>query len=220
MKNQILFSFFFLFGIINLHGQSLSFGVHAISVYSTFKKSEMLFLGGNLFEYKWGYGFGGNVTKKIGDHFDLRAELNYERKGAKYDILYTDENGNLVSGKKPVKNLDYLSLPILLQLKFGEKNGFYFQTGTSIQYLVNHSLALDLDDESKGLYESLEKEGKYNKFDQSVIFGLGGYTTLKNNMEIYLNGRFNYGLNNPTYDTSVFFTDKNIALMLLAGVQF
>lgn len=220
MKNHILLSLFFLFGLIKLQGQSISFGVHAMSVYSTFKEPELIFLQGDLFEYKWGYGLGGNVTKKIGSHFELRAELNYERKGAKYDIMQTDENGNLLNNKKPVKHLDCLSLPLLLQLKFGEKKGFYFQTGTSVQYLFNHRLVLDLDDETKRLYESLEKEGKYNKFDQSIIFGLGLFTTLKDDLKFYLNGRFNYGLNNPSYDTSVLITDKNIAYMLLAGVQF
>ncbi len=218
MLFRSILSFICLFFVLNIQSQTTSFGVHAISNYSSFKEPESKVLKGDLFEYKFGYGIGGSVTRNIGKHFDVLAELNFERKGTKYGFNFTDENGNPTSGK-PSLRLDYISLPLLIQMKFGENITFNFQIGTAFNFLVNSTLKMDLVGESNVLFPEVDDIKDFNRFDQSVLGGVGLAAPLNDKLNFYINSRFNYGLAEVTKKES-FYADKNLAYMLMAGVQF
>ena len=220
MHFRTILSFICLFLALNLKSQSLSFGVHAIGNYSSFQEPKTLSLARDLIKYKFGYGIGGNVTKNLGQHFDILAELNFERKGAVYDIIFKDENGNPTSNSKPAKHFDYLSLPVLLQLKYGEKKGIVFQLGTSMHYLVQYKFENGMTGEAAQAFHKFDNISHYNRIDQSVIGGVGFFHNIGDKQKLYANGRFFHGINELSSEELIYSVGKNTTFQLIAGVQF
>lgn len=219
LLRQTFVLFVFLLPFL-LQGQTRnnSFGAHFISNYTTFKSPG----NGNVFEYVNSYGAGVNFTHLIGKGFYISTELNYERKGSGYDIQFTDENGNPIDGNDDVAvHLDYMSLPILMKYKFGDKLKFNLHDGLGFHYLVNvkSDFEYELDGISFSFYGDIKD---YHRFDQSLIGGLGVEYPLNEKIGIYINSRFNYGLleTSNLIDLRFSGTDENIAFSILGGIQF
>jgi hypothetical protein len=69
-------------------------------------------------------GFSSGLTGLYGfkNHFRFGSQVNYEQRGFKSYLIFTDQNGNLTGRREPLLyNYDYLSVPIQIQYTFGQK---------------------------------------------------------------------------------------------------
>lgn len=202
------------------HGQNLSFGAHAIGILSTFDGPVAFFQDEDLSENKIGYGIGGSITYNLGKYFDLRSELNLERKGAKYSMFLTDENGNTIDRKHISNHLDYLSVPLLVQLKLGSRYKFLVNIGTSVHFLLHQQSdkVFEVEGEKFGI-PSIDNISDFHRTDYSILGGVGFVFPFLKTKQIYLDARYVHGFWYVTKETDVF-GGKNRAFVVQTGVQF
>ena len=81
--------------------------------------------------YLQGYN-GGVVFRFISDkNVGFQAELNYSQRG-------WNESGNLYT-----RQLNYIELPFMTHLYFGNKSRFFFNLGPKISYLISENVLVD-----------------------------------------------------------------------------
>ena len=85
MLLRLSFFLFLLPFLLEAQNRSTTYGIHFLSNYSTFSKSDNTLIG-DMYKYKYGYGIGGNVNFYLGKGFYFRPELNFERKGTGYEF--------------------------------------------------------------------------------------------------------------------------------------
>lgn len=115
----------------------------------------------------------------------VRAELNYEAKGAKFDM----QEMNM--------NLNYLSLPVYLKFNFTRDPEIYVYAGGYVSYLFAAN--------TKGTFEVLNEIneeinedilGNLNQFDAGIVAGLGVQGRFNRWLDIFLDLRYTKGFIN------------------------
>ncbi|MFI3296409.1 MAG: porin family protein [bacterium] len=117
-------------------------------------------------------------------HFGFIVELNYAQRG-----FSSYENGAYTN-----RRLDYIELPFLTHVTFGQKLcRFFFNLGPSISYMINDVQNITSTSEAHTL--------AVNKFDYGIAVDLG--MEFNTNTGIYtFNIRYSYGLGNIFPSTS------------------
>jgi hypothetical protein len=121
---------------------------------------------------------GGFVFRYISEkHLGVQAELNYVQKGwQEVDESYA-------------KRLDYIEIPFLTHLSFGNKAQVYFNLGPKIGYLIHEQELLNINPAStEAQHESIE-----NKFDYGFAVGLGLLFKVKKQV-LQIDSRANYSI--------------------------
>lgn len=137
---------------------------------------------------KMGLQFG--ITAAIYFHpmYSLRAELNYESKGAKFDM----QEMNM--------NLNYVSLPLYLKFNFTRDPEIYVYAGGYVSYLISantkgtYEIFLGDDRISESINEDITQN--LNQFDFGVVGGLGVQGRFNRWLDIFLDLRYTQGFMN------------------------
>jgi len=162
-------------------GPSLSLILASSGVY---KDSEPL-IGGTA---------GLNVQYNFTKLLSLKTGVIYERKGtqlpSKSDQLPPDGLMSI--------NFDYLSIPILLKLSFGQNIQFFINTGPNFSYLFSQSIFYKPKGEKS--YKVANERVSYKPFDIGVILGVGISIPIRNRFKISLEIKDNLGLMNVQKD--------------------
>ena len=136
--------------------------------------------------FKSGFHLGLTSLLYMEKNVGLQMELNYTKKGwaQKFD-----------SGEKFIQNLDYIELPILVNVYLGnKKTRLFINLGTFVEYLVNDSNdGLPTDTTGSDFYYFQEERD--NKFGYGLTAG-GGFHRDFSFGTLMIEGRFTYNNSN------------------------
>lgn len=136
---------------------------------------------------------GGAVFRYIGHKVcGLQVEVNYMQRGwQEYDKS---------AGNGYLRQLNYIEVPMLMHLYFGDKARGFFNLGPQIGYLIQEKQS-NIPSIYSAAWDSGKGSGTYhqyvpveNKFDWGVAGGLGFYYRTPRAGTYQLEARFNYSL--------------------------
>ena len=123
----------------------------------------------------------------FGKHFSLQPSLLYSRRGYKYD--YQTSNVTMLSNDTTITTysmatvdakLGYIDIPVLLNVYFGERQGFMINAGPQLSFLItDQSVATATTTVSTNggnpqtTKPETETEFKFNPTDISLVAGIG-----------------------------------------------
>ena len=143
-------------------------------------------------------GFSAGITAKFVSekHLGLLAELNYTQRGWEEDFI------DINPDHAYKRTLNYIELPLLTHIYFGDKVRFIINIGPQISYMLNDkatmndALAKHIEDELKedpNLPIGIQYKSIDSKFDYGLIGGLGiEFKTPVGSFD--LQGRYYFGL--------------------------
>lgn len=188
-------------------------------------------------DYKFGEGpsFGLIASYGISKHFSIAAELDMATQGGKKNgmqAITPGTNGSVLYANFDNKTvLNYLELPILARVTFGEKFKYYINAGPYVGYLLsarnvtsgNSLLYSDIagtQSESNSI-QSFESDKKVKDQFATINYGLtggvgAGYAF--DNHGIWLDGRYVLGIPNIRKNTSV--NGENSTGSIMVGIMY
>jgi hypothetical protein len=171
-----------------LHAQNMStiptVGIRGGLIMSTITGDDAI----DQFAKKMGLQFGLTGAYYFHPMASVRAELNYEAKGGKFNMQEMD------------MNLNYISLPIYIKFNFTRDPEIYIYAGAYASYLLSantkgtYELSLGTDYTSEEIDEDIL--ANLNQFDAGVIGGLGVQGRFNRWMDIFLDLRYTQGFFN------------------------
>ena len=161
--------------------------------------------------YSGGLTFQYNFPKLI----SLRTNIAYERKGVIAKSQATDINGNPIGEITTHSNFDYLTMPLLTRLTFGNKMTFFVNVGPYFGYLIKHTSVTEAFNEfPKSTWDNTDN---FKRFDTGLTGGLGGGLKIKDKFLLTLEIRHNIGLYNtsklPVYNDGTIMTNSTNLLI-------
>ena len=152
---------------------------------------------------KWGSTIGGVVKYNFNDWVALQGELNYALRGFQTDLFTITET-------KPhnwLFNFHYIDLPVLAKVYPGALP-FFIEVGPQVGYLVGFG------ENVKGAnVPASSSRSDYNKWDASMVFGLG----IETEIGLFFDLRYNLGL---TKTASTMLGFRHRGLEITAGYLF
>lgn len=142
---------------------------------------------------------GGLVFRYISEKsVGVQAELNFSQRG------WTESTG-LFS-----KQLNYIELPFMTHIYFGNRNRFFFNIGPKISYLISEN---NIVDNTSGSTDYQHITSTQNPLDYGLCTGFGLLFSIGKN-QIQLDTRGNFSLSNIYSDkkTDYFSTSNNLNL--------
>jgi hypothetical protein len=152
-----------------------------------------------LLGYNGGFIFRHITEKNVG----LQVELNYFQRGWKEtDSIYS-------------RRLNYIELPFMTHIYFGNKTRFFFNIGPKISYLLSENV---LRNETVSSEKVEQVKSVENPFDYGICGGLGFMFKISKNV-FQLDARANYSLSDifSNSKTDYFDTSNNINVSLNLG---
>lgn len=147
---------------------------------------------------------GGIVFRYIDEkNVGVQAELNFFQRGWK-------EKGNIYA-----KQLNYIELPFLTHIYFGNSSRFFINLGPKISYLLSENVLKNLSTNST---ETQHITKIQHPFDYGICGGLGMLFKVKKNI-FQFDTRFNYSLSDIFSNSKkdYFETSNNINLSVNLG---
>lgn len=138
---------------------------------------------------------GGVSARYISEkHLGVLVELNYAQRGWSED----HENNPERSYKR---TLNYIELPFMTHVYFGNKMKFVVNAGPQIGFLLNHSESMsdEMSDYISGLHQSnnpnagAQYKDDLKRFDYGIIGGAGVGVNIGSG-DLFLEGRYYFGL--------------------------
>jgi len=165
---------------------------------------------GTSFETATGFAGGAVVDVGLGKRLALSFEPMYARKGGKFTIAPDDFFfGEGLTGSF---RLDYLELPVLLKVRFGE--------GSVRPYLLaGPTAAYRLSAKASALGETADAKELFKEWDFGISAG-AGLAFPAGKASAFLEARYGLGLANVGEGVQEGESIKNRALLVLAGVTF
>lgn len=167
-------------------------------------------------------GFIGGLTYEfqMKNRLSLGADLLYDRRGFKTDIVFTNDLGVATGETMTISYLfNYVSLPIKVGYKMGDKLKALVNVGLVPAYLLkaqNHFPASIYSEET-----TMELTDGVTDFDLAALIEIGGEYTLKEKFVVFTNLGFKYSLTDHT--NSEYFDGEGMyhyALSWFAGVKY
>lgn len=139
---------------------------------------------------------GGLTVRYINEKsLGLQAEINYSQRG------WSEKD------KSFVKRLDYIEIPFLTHVYFGDKARFFFNIGPKIGYLLNETVIQNINPASTN---EQHLQAIQNKFDYGLALGLGCMFKIKKQL-IQLEGRGNFSASDIfSNDRRDYFDNSNL----------
>jgi hypothetical protein len=164
------------------------------------------------------YGLGGfafqiNFSKLIA----LRSVISYEVKGYQTPLQII-ANGQDLGTSTIHSQFNYLTLPILMRLNFGERIKFFVNAGPYFGYLLSKEDRITKYEEYSGDAMNSSVKG-YERFDMGISAGFGIGIPFKEHWTLSLEARNNLGLiplKSAKTDNAIFTNSSN----LLLGVSY
>jgi opacity protein-like surface antigen len=158
--------------------------------------------------------FANGVTVKYNftENLALRSGFNYEKKGYKAKLTYTDNTGNEVGQWDTYTNLNYVTMPVFFQVSFGDRIKPYFFGGPFGSILVKAKRNVMVPDED---IKTTDIKDFYKDFDWGLATGGGAIFEINSQFSVSAEMRVNLGLYNITpsqeyYSTSVMTRTFNV----------
>jgi len=147
-----------------------------------------------------GVATGFSLLYHLNDHFSLKTNLFYERKGNEIKYFYHElpftKNDIYIKDELETQfKLDYLTLPVLIRYSLGNQKRFFVNAGGYVGYLLN----------AKGISKALPKvwsrketdlTEKVSRLDFGFVVGIGGQINLTNTVMLSIELRNSLGLQN------------------------
>ncbi|MDY0780166.1 porin family protein [Tenacibaculum sp. IB213877] len=167
--------------------EKVKLGVNAGVNYSSLRESDNIF---RKTDSDFAYLVGAKFEYIINENISIITDINYEVKKTSYDVTVASNqddpwfpNTNL----KVKTNQNFLTVPMLINFKFGSSNTFFLNGGPFLSYLLNaksHTQGNVYADESS----------KFKKTDFGISFGIGKIISLDDKNDLIIELRDNYGL--------------------------
>lgn len=133
-------------------------------------------------------------------HFGVQLEANYVQAG--WQEKFKDEtvlNGTDVNGLKLEREIDYIEVPLLAHIYFGNKFRYYFNLGPKLSFLTSFKELESNKSFDKEVFKvngmddpRIEEDPYYRKVDYGVAIGLGfEYPVWKTKLTV--EGRYGFG---------------------------
>lgn len=143
---------------------------------------------------------GFSLLYHFNDHFSLKTNLLYERKGNRINYFYQElpfpKNDIYIKEELETQfSLDYLTLPVLVRYSLGKQKHFFVNAGGYVGYLLE---AKGRSTEVPKVWQRSESEitDKFSRLDFGLVAGIGGQINLKNNIILSIELRNSLGLQN------------------------
>jgi len=132
----------------------------------------------------------------------IRTNIAYEQKGSITRIPAKDQDNNTVGELTFHTNFEYLTMPILTRITFGQKIKLFINIGPYVGYLIKQTQVIE---EFKEFPETTIDNTKNDKrFDIGICGGIGGGIAIHERILLTLEIRNNLGLYNvskiPVYN--------------------
>lgn len=198
-----------------LSAQTLTFGFKTGVGLSKFNEKIS-----NEIRYKPGFSFGNFLNIRIYKKLSIQAELNFEQKGQirKAIITYTSIesiDGIATLNLKTKNKLDYITFPVLIKIRFGNKIKAFVNTGPYLAFLLCENTYINSEPASRQLIV-IDNREEFKNSEIGLIGGGGIQIPLKENLYLLIDGRYNYGL------TDIYVNDnieiKNRSFGISAGI--
>ncbi len=214
MRNSNLFSvillIFFSFQSIPGRSQKLSIGIEG--------GAGMKFIyHKHIFEesIKPGIGFSGGAFVRY-DFFEklaLKTGLSFERKGAFYKT-FSAETGHYSENL----NFNYLTIPILLQTRFGKRVQFFLNIGPYFGFMISATHVMNWRDKDEHYTADMTKYQK--RFDIGIATGFGLEVPIAKVFFLSFEIRNNLGLFNLINQENVNSKTMNNTTIALCGFGY
>jgi hypothetical protein len=157
-------------------------------------------------------------------HFFVGIEANYEQRGFKNYIIFTDINGNPTGRKEPIYfQFDYLSLPVKLDYRLGNKFFGFAGIGIIPAYIIKSTAIFPIFDENL-VVNGTQKTNTLNnvsKFDFGGLAEIGGGFILKENFSINILFRYHQSFtsisNNQYFPSSKI---RHVTMLPSIGIKY
>lgn len=143
------------------------------------------------------------VELGISEIFAVQPELHYIQKGTKTDVFGTEVS----------TVLNYIDVPILGKLNFGENVKFIVEVGPSFGYAISGKNKAGDDSEDI----DFDEEG-YERFEVSGVIGAGVSLPVMNESALFIDIRYILGITNIAEDED--FSAKNTGFNIGVGIIF
>jgi len=148
-----------------------------------------------LFDPAVGFRAGGNLTWRFSKFLGLRTGLDFERKGGRSDLVFSDENGLPIAEVTRREMFDFVAIPVMLEASFGNKVRGIVQVGQSVGILVQHTASFKNLPPING-DDKFHRTDQFNRLEHAIIGGLGMETDISGNLAFQFLIRPTYGLSN------------------------
>ena len=171
-----------------------------------FYEADFAFSGGLSLQY--------NLTR----HFALRTNLHFDRKGAAADVLFTDNTGATIADSRLRSGFDYVTVPLLMRLSFGDRFKFTANAGPFVGILMMETETADIPGDGPFEFDNTEA---YEQVDFGLSAGVGVTRSVGAHFILSAELRNDLGLANvsayPVVDDG---TIKTNSTLLLVGVAY
>lgn len=142
---------------------------------------------------------GFSLLYHFNDHFSLKTNMLYERKGNRinyfyHELPYATLDFHIKEELEAQYRLDYLTLPVLARYSFGKQNNFFVNAGGYLGYLLKSTVI------SNGVPKVGRKETenteRFSRLDFGFVVGVGGQVKLKSNIILSVELRNSLGFQN------------------------
>ena len=153
------------------------------------------------------------------NNFSLKLGAYYQIKGAKSDILFTDNTGTEIGTFELREVFKYISVPLLVKYQFGKKILFYINGGPTISFLMKQNM--EFDSPKQFPLDNIDRTEYYKSTDFALSFGVGSYVPLTNKFNISIDLRNDLGLTDVSDNSNVTgYKLKNNSLNMMIGVNY
>lgn len=131
------------------------------------------------------------------EHFGIIAELNWVQRGWKEDFKDSPYNYT--------RTLNYLQIPILAHIYFGNRGRFFFNAGPEIGFLISESTSANFNPADISSLPDFPLTNRMNeqmnikaqrRIDYGISAGIGAEFNINTRNAIAFETRFYYGLGN------------------------
>jgi outer membrane protein with beta-barrel domain len=159
-------------------------------------------------DFKYNYELGGFLQFNFSNRFGLQPEVNFVQSSSEFTNSSSDVYYDLfLDGTQKDAKLDYLEVPLLLNINVGESKHVKFQVGPAYGGLINQTV--------NGLKSNPDSTVSYKNADWSAIGGLWIQLPFIN-----IGARYKLGLSNLNNSTDKSEAWKSQAIQIFAGVTF
>lgn len=161
---------------------------------------------------KTGFAAGASFEYLFSQSLGIKSGLLFEQKGAKDELLLTDEYGNYLETNEVTIDYNYLILPLLFAYHTPGKTGFYANAGPYFGFLLSNIVYYEDTDQISGRKDDFTSET--NAVDFGLSFGIGVNVGLSENLLLGIDLKENLGLTKTIGDS------KTNSVCLLAGLKY
>lgn len=148
----------------------------------------------------------GDIMLHVSKVFGLKIGIAYEQKGHDRNLY----------GKIHEFRFNYLSIPIVAELSFGNKIKLKAQAGGTVEYLLKQEWVREI---GEGDIRNSNKTDDYDRSNYSALVGIGSEFILSEKISIELGGRYLRGLKTLKGENS-FIKFKHIGFATYVGLRY